>query len=149
MDIYIRTQNKEQLIKIQKDITITDAKKYKKMFNIIDADVMSSEYDKVDGIDIIREIASVEGYLLTTDKLLLGTYKTKKRDELLLTFERLSNIELLDKLMELNVCKIPENLEIARIGLHKMRLYVLSIPKDLVEKSKKWLLDNGFSLEVY
>ena len=79
MDIYIRTQNKEQLIKIQKDITITDAKKYKKMFNIIDVDVMSSEYDKVDGIDIIREIASVEGYLLTTDKLLLGTYKSKER----------------------------------------------------------------------
>ena len=79
MDLYIRTQNKEQLIKIEKDITITDVKKIKKMLNFIDIDVMNSEYDKIDGIDIIRDIYSIEGYSITTDKLLLGTYKTKGR----------------------------------------------------------------------
>ena len=75
----IRTQNEEQLIKINKDISINDTKKYKKMLNFLNIDVTDSEYDKVDGIDIIRDAFNVDGYMLTTDKLLLGIYKTKER----------------------------------------------------------------------
>ena len=79
MDLWIRNQNKEQLIKINKDITITDTKKYKKILNPLNINVTDSEYDKVDGIDIIRDAFNVDGYMLTTDKLLLGIYKTKER----------------------------------------------------------------------
>ena len=79
MNLWIRIQNKEQLIKINKDISINDTKKYKKMLNSLNIDVTDSEYDKVDGIDIIRDAFNVDGYMLTTDKLLLGIYKTKER----------------------------------------------------------------------
>lgn len=79
MDLWIRSQNKEQLLKIERDITITDSEKYKKMFNLLDINIMSSDYDKVDGIDVIRSISNTECYLLTTDKLLLGTYNSKER----------------------------------------------------------------------
>ena len=72
----------------------------------------------------------------------------KKRDELLLIFEELSDMELLDELVELNPYNIPSSPEIARIGLHKMRLYIPSMPKKLVERSKKWLLDKGYSLDI-
>lgn len=72
----------------------------------------------------------------------------KRRDKLLLNFEELSDLELLENIIDLNVDVVPETPEIARIGLHKMRLYVTSMPKELVEKSKKWLLDNGYSLEI-
>ena len=72
----------------------------------------------------------------------------KKRDELLLIFEELSDMELLDELVELNPYNIPSSPEIARIGLHKMRLYISSMPKELVERSKKWLLDKGYSLDI-
>ena len=72
----------------------------------------------------------------------------EKRNKLLLTFEDLSNKELLEKIIELNPTNIPPNPEVVKIGLHKMRLYVPSIPKDLQNKSKKWLLDRGFSLEI-
>ena len=72
----------------------------------------------------------------------------KKRDELLLIFEELSDMELLDELVELNPYIIPSSPEIARIGLHKMRLYIPSMPKKLVERSKKWLLDKGYSLDI-
>ena len=79
MNLWIRIQNKEQLIKINKDISINDTKKYKKMLNSLNIDVTDSEYDKVDGIDIIRDAFNVDGYMLTTDKLLLGIYKTTER----------------------------------------------------------------------
>ena len=79
MDLWIRSQNEEQLIKINKDITITDTKKYKKILNPLNINVTDSEYDKVDGIDIIRDAVNIEGYILTTDKLLLGKYESEER----------------------------------------------------------------------
>ena len=79
MDLWIRSQNEEQLIKINKDITITDTKKYKKKLNPLNINVTDSEYDKIDGIDIIRDAVNIEGYILTTDKLLLGKYNSKER----------------------------------------------------------------------
>ncbi len=71
----------------------------------------------------------------------------KKRNELLLTFEKLNDIELLNKIADLKLSIIPVTPEIARIELHKARLFVSGMPKELVERSKKWLLDNGYSLE--
>ena len=72
----------------------------------------------------------------------------KKRNELLIIFEELDNSELLDKIVELNPWYVPSTPEIAKIGLHKMRLCVPTMPKELVERSKKWLLDRGYSLDI-
>lgn len=73
----------------------------------------------------------------------------KMRDELLINFEKISDSELLQKLLELNGENIPSSPEVARIGLHKVRLYSNNIPIELKEKSKKWLLDNNYDLEIY
>lgn len=73
----------------------------------------------------------------------------KMRDELLINFEKISDSELLQKLLELNGENIPSSPEVARIGLHKARLYSNNIPIELKEKSKKWLLDNNYDLEIY
>lgn len=73
----------------------------------------------------------------------------KMRDELLINFEKISDSELLQKLLELNCENIPSSPEVARIGLHKARLYSNNIPIELKEKSKKWLLDNNYDLEIY
>ncbi len=73
----------------------------------------------------------------------------KIRDELLINFEKISDSELLQKLLELNGENIPSSPEVARIGLHKARLYSNNIPIELKEKSKKWLLDNNYDLEIY
>lgn len=73
----------------------------------------------------------------------------KMRDELLINFEKMSDSELLQKLLELNGENIPSSPEVARIGLHKARLYSNNIPIELKEKSKKWLLDNNYDLEIY
>lgn len=73
----------------------------------------------------------------------------KMRDNLLINFENMSDLELLLKLIELNGNNIPSSPEIARIGLHKARLYSNNIPIELKEKSKKWLLDNNYDLEIY
>nr|DAZ19457.1 MAG TPA: hypothetical protein [Caudoviricetes sp.] len=73
----------------------------------------------------------------------------KMRDELLINFEKISDSELLQKLFELNGENIPSSPEVARIGLHKARLYSNNIPIELKEKSKKWLLDNNYDLEIY
>lgn len=73
----------------------------------------------------------------------------KMRDELLINFEKISDSELLQKLLELNGENIPSSPEVARIGLHKSRLYSNNIPIELKEKSKKWLLDNNYDLEIY
>lgn len=73
----------------------------------------------------------------------------KMRDNLLINFENMSDLELLIKLIELNGDNIPSNPEIARIGLHKARLYANNVPIELKEKSKKWLLDNNYDLEIY
>ena len=73
----------------------------------------------------------------------------KMRDELLINFEKISDSELLQKLLELNGENIPSSPEVARIELHKARLYSNNIPIELKEKSKKWLLDNNYDLEIY
>lgn len=73
----------------------------------------------------------------------------KMRDELLINFEKISDSELLQKLLELNGENIPSSPEVARIGLHKARLYSNNIPIELKEKSKKWLFDNNYDLEIY
>ena len=73
----------------------------------------------------------------------------KMRDELLINFEKISDSELLQKLLELNGENNPSSPEVARIGLHKARLYSNNIPIELKEKSKKWLLDNNYDLEIY
>ncbi len=73
----------------------------------------------------------------------------KRRNELLFNFEELSDLELLEDIIGLNLGIVPETPEIARIELHKMRLQVPSIPKELQERSKKWLIENGYSLSLY
>lgn len=73
----------------------------------------------------------------------------KMWDELLINFEKMSDSELLQKLLELNGENIPSSPEVARVGLHKARLYSNNIPIELKEKSKKWLLDNNYDLEIY
>lgn len=73
----------------------------------------------------------------------------KIRDEILISFEKMSDSELLQKLLELNGDNIPSSPDIARIGLHKARLYSNNVPIELKEKSKKWLLENNHDLEIY
>lgn len=72
----------------------------------------------------------------------------KMRDEILINFEKMSDTKLLEKLIKLNGDNIPLSPEIARIGLHKARLYSNNVPIELKEKSKKWLLENNYSLEI-
>lgn len=73
----------------------------------------------------------------------------KKRDYILINFEKMSDKELLSNLIELNADNIPSTPDVARIGLHKARLYSNNVPTELQEKSKKWLLENGYDLEIY
>lgn len=79
----------------------------------------------------------------------------EKRNKLLMEFENMSDKEILVKLLEITsynqhrFVSIPSSPEIVRIGLHKMRLQVPSIPKELQERSKKWLIKNGYSLSLY
>lgn len=73
----------------------------------------------------------------------------KMRDNLLTNFENMSDLELLLELIKLNGENIPSSPEVARVGLHKARLYSNNIPIELKEKSKKWLLDNNYDLEIY
>ncbi len=82
-----------------------------------------------------------------SDEIKISEY-VKKRNELLIIFEDLSDKELLDKLSDINLNNMPPSPKVARIALHKMRLQVPIMPKNLVEKSKKWLLDNGYSLKI-
>ena len=79
MDLWVKTQNKEQLIKIEKDVTVKKAEEYKKMLNIADININDKEYDNLFNIDFIRSICEMEGYLLTTDTFLLGIYNSKER----------------------------------------------------------------------
>ena len=58
----------------------------------------------------------------------------KIRDEILINFEKMSDSELSQKLIELNGDNIPSNLEIAKIGLHKARLYANNVPIELKKK---------------
>lgn len=84
---------------------------------------------------------------MDTDKI-LSEY-CKKRDYILINFEKMSDKELLSNLIELNADNIPSTPDVARIGLHKARLYSNNVPTELQEKSKKWLLENGYDLEIY
>lgn len=71
----------------------------------------------------------------------------KKRDEILINFENMSNTELLLALTELNAI-IPPSPEIARIGLHKARLYSKGIPTELIEHSRNWLAEHNYSEDI-
>ena len=82
------------------------------------------------------------------DNKIISKY-CKMRDEILINFENMSDTKLLQKLIKLNGDNIPSSPEIARIGLHKARLYSNNVLIELKEKSKKWLLENNYSLEIY
>lgn len=82
------------------------------------------------------------------DNKIISKY-CKMRDEILINFENMSDTKLLQKLIKLNGDNIPSSPEIARIGLHIARLYSNNVPIELKEKSKKWLLENNYSLEIY
>lgn len=82
------------------------------------------------------------------DNKIISKY-CKMRDEILINFENMSDTKLLQKLIKLNGDNIPSSPEIARIGLHKARLHSNNVPIELKEKSKKWLLENNYSLEIY
>lgn len=73
----------------------------------------------------------------------------QKRDELLISFENMDDHELLIKLIDLYSSNIPSSPEIARIALHKMRLYVPTIPDELKQKSKKWLKKHNYSESIF
>lgn len=82
------------------------------------------------------------------DNKIISKY-CKMRDEILINFENMSDTKLLQKLIKLNGDNIPSSPEIARISLHKARLHSNNVPIELKEKSKKWLLENNYSLEIY
>ncbi len=72
-----------------------------------------------------------------------------KRDEILINFETMNDIQLLLTLLELSDTIIPFNPKVARIGLHKARLYSKSISIELKEKSRKWLAEHNYSENIY
>lgn len=39
--------------------------------------------------------------------------------------------------------------ELFEITLHKIRVNLTTLPKKMIEESKKWLLDRGYSIDVY
>lgn len=69
------------------------------------------------------------------DNKIISKY-CKMRDEILINFENMSDTKLLQKLIKLNGDNIPSSPEIARIGLHKARLYSNNVSIELKEKSK-------------
>lgn len=73
----------------------------------------------------------------------------KKRDEILINFENMNDKELLIALCELNNANIPPSPEIARIGLHKARLYSKGIPTELIEQSRNWLAEHNYSEDIF
>lgn len=73
----------------------------------------------------------------------------KRRDDLLINFESMNDKELLTELLELNNTNVPSSPEIARIGLHKARLYSKDVSNELKEKSKNWLVENGYSTDIF
>ena len=84
---------------------------------------------------------------MDNDKILLNY--CERRDYILINFEKMSDKDLLSNLIELNADNVPATPDIARIGLHKARLYSNNVPIELKEKSRKWLLENNYSLQVY
>lgn len=75
-------------------------------------------------------------------------YFIDKRDKMLMNLESINYDEIVDFCNEFKIL-LPNDMTSMLAGLHKARLYVVSIPDDLKEKSKKWLLDNNYDLEIY
>lgn len=73
----------------------------------------------------------------------------KKRDEILINFETMNDKELLIALLKLNSNNIPSSPEVARIGLHKARLYSKGVPIELREYSRNWLAEHNYSEDIY
>ena len=70
-----------------------------------------------------------------------------KRNKMLMNLESINYDEIVDFCNEFNIL-LPNDMTSMLAGLHKARLYVVSIPDDLKEKSKLWLKENGFSEEI-
>lgn len=73
----------------------------------------------------------------------------KKRDNLLINFENMNDNELLIAMVELDIGYIPSSPEVARIGLHKARLYSKGVPIELKEKSRIWLAEHNYSENIF
>ena len=73
----------------------------------------------------------------------------KRRDEILINFENMSDKELFIALFELNSNNIPSTPKIARIGLHKARLYSKGVPIELRERSRNWLAEHNYSEDIF
>ena len=71
------------------------------------------------------------------------------RDKILINFENMSDKELLMALCEFDIIDIPSSPEVARIGLHKARLYSNGVSDELKEKSKIWLAEHGYSENIF
>ena len=70
-----------------------------------------------------------------------------KRNKILMNLENINYDEIVDFCNEFKIL-LPNDMTSMLAGLHKARLYVVSIPDDLKEKSKLWLKENGFSEEI-
>ena len=70
-----------------------------------------------------------------------------KRNKMLMNLESINYDEIVDFCNKFKI-QIPSDMTSMLAGLHKARLYVVSIPDDLKEKSKLWLIENGFSEEI-
>lgn len=70
-----------------------------------------------------------------------------KRNKMLMNLESINYDEIVDFCNEFKIL-LPNDMTSMLAGLHKARLYVVSIPDDLKEKSKLWLKENGFSEEI-
>ena len=74
-------------------------------------------------------------------------YFIDKRDKMLMNLESINYDEIVDFCNKFKI-QMPSDMTSMLAGLHKARLYVVSIPDDLKEKSKLWLKENGFSEEI-
>lgn len=73
----------------------------------------------------------------------------KKRDNLLIDFENMSDNELLMAMIELDIGYFPASPEIARIALHKSRIYSKGVPIELRVKSMDWLAEHNYSENIF
>lgn len=75
-------------------------------------------------------------------------YFIDKRDKMLMNLESINYDEIVDFCNEFKIL-LPNDMTSMLAGLHKARLYANNVPIELKEKSKKWLLDNNYDLEIY
>lgn len=75
-------------------------------------------------------------------------YFIDKRDKMLMNLESINYNEIVDFCNEFKIL-LPNDMTSMLAGLHKARLYANNVPIELKEKSKKWLLDNNYDLEIY